>query len=296
MGGAGPIKTALKPVQLLGRAFESLESSFTDGVNRMKYVLIVAFAYFLGGRAAKHGPVGENPAGQAATQTVEVAPEKVVEGRKVVLLHGLARSSYSMQKMQTALDKAGFSTCNIDYPSTEHPIETLALHFVLPEIKACFGSLDSEIDFVTHSMGGILVRYLALHDQLPRIGRVVMLSPPNGGSEVVDKLGHWWLFKKMNGPAGGELGTSTSSLPLQLGAATFDVGIITGSRTVNPILSFLINGRDDGKVSVENAKLEGMTDFLVVPVSHPFIMENQKVISHALYFLQHGFFTEVTGD
>lgn len=212
------------------------------------------------------------------------------EKRTVVLLHGLARSSSSMNKMETALQKQGFHTCNIDYPSTKHCIERLASDHILPKIKECAGNLDTPIDFVTHSMGGILVRYLARHRLIPDIGRVVMLSPPNKGSEVVDILGDNWLFEYINGPAGKQLGTDASSLPRQLGDAAFEVGIITGSRSINLILSLMIHGDDDGKVSIEHAKLQGMKDFLVLPSSHPFIMKSKKAIEQTLHFLNHGMF------
>ncbi len=213
------------------------------------------------------------------------------ETRTVVLLHGLARSGTSMRKMQSALEKEGFHTCNIAYPSTKHRIETLVKEHVLPQIQVCVNGNAAPVDFVTHSMGGILVRYLAAHDLLP-LGRVVMLSPPNQGSEVVDKLGKTWLFEQVNGPAGKELGTDSSSVPVQLGPAAFEVGIITGSRSINPILSMMIDGKDDGKVSIARAKLAGMKGFVVVPATHPFIMKNRKAIAQTIYFLKQGEFRE----
>lgn len=208
----------------------------------------------------------------------------------VILLHGLARTSTSMNKMQEALEDEGFKTCNIDYPSTQHRISVLAQEHIVPKIKACVGNIDSSIHFVTHSMGGILVRYFAKHALIFPIGRVVMLSPPNQGSEVVDALGDTWFFEFIHGPAGKELGTDTGSIPSQLGPANFEVGIITGSRSINLILSLIIDGRDDGKVSVERAKLEGMKEFLVLPSTHPFIMRNKKAITQTVYFLNHGVF------
>lgn len=208
----------------------------------------------------------------------------------VILLHGLARTSTSMNKMQEALEDEGFKTCNIDYPSTQHRISILAQEHIVPKIKACVGNIDSSIHFVTHSMGGILVRYFAKHALISPMGRVVMLSPPNQGSEIVDALGDTWFFEFINGPAGKELGTDTGSMPLRLGPANFEVGIITGSRSINLILSLMIEGSDDGKVSVERAKLEGMKDFMVLPSTHPFIMRNEKAIAQTIYFLNHGVF------
>ena len=208
----------------------------------------------------------------------------------VVLLHGLARSSSSMNKMQEALDKEGFETCNVDYPSTRHHIAELATDYIVPKILECTNGSIAPINFVTHSMGGIIVRYLAKEGLISLMGRVVMLSPPNHGSEVVDVLGSSWLFNWVNGPAGNELGTDGNSMPLQLGPPDFDVGIITGNKSINLINSAMIDGADDGKVSVENAKLDGMKDFLVLPVTHTFIMKDKTVIKQTIHFLESGKF------
>jgi pimeloyl-ACP methyl ester carboxylesterase len=211
----------------------------------------------------------------------------------VVLLHGLARTSDSMEEMAVALERAGYRVCNIDYPSRDFPIAELATNHVLPAIRGCIRDGVSQIHFVTHSLGGIITRTLVQMEAIPNLGRVVMLSPPNQGSEVVDELSALWLFELINGPAGMELGTREFSKPLSLGPADFELGIITGNKSINPILSSLIPGDDDGKVSVERAKLEGMADFLVLPVSHPFIMKDEIAIAQTLFFLRHGKFEPV---
>jgi triacylglycerol lipase len=213
---------------------------------------------------------------------------------KVVLLHGLARSADSMAPMAARLEEAGYAVCNVSYPSREHAIEQLASEHVVPAIGTCFGTDPGKLSFVTHSLGGIIVRQLAASGTPLRFGRVVMLAPPNGGSEVVDSLGEWRLFSAINGDAGRQLGTDDASLPRALGPAPFELGIITGDRSINLILSSLIPGADDGKVSVENAKLEGMRDFLVMPVSHPFIMKDEAVATQVLHFLRHGRFEHRT--
>ncbi len=215
---------------------------------------------------------------------------------RVVLLHGLARSADSMTKLADALKSQGYEVCNIDYPSREHAIDALAAQFVAPGIARCFSKPDAPIHFVTHSLGGIVVRQLAAQNLVPRIGRVVMLSPPNHGSEVVDKLGDWQLFDWLNGPAGRDLGTQTQSAPMRLGPATFEVGIIAGARTINPLLSMMIPGDDDGKVSIENAKLAGMRDFIVVSCSHPFIMKSDRAIEQTLPFLREGAFRHASSS
>ncbi|HUE36258.1 MAG TPA: hypothetical protein VMO20_02615 [Candidatus Acidoferrum sp.] len=210
---------------------------------------------------------------------------------EVILLHGLCRTSHSMAKMERALTQAGFKTRNVDYPSRTASIQTLADDAIGKAVGDCQRDGAAKIDFVTHSLGGILVRsYLARHT-IPNLGRVVMLAPPNQGSEVVDKLGWLFLFKWINGPAGNELGTDKNSTPNKLGPANFQVGIIAGDRSINWINSlFFIPGPDDGKVSVERARLAGMSDFRVIHTAHPFIMRNSEVIRQTIRFLRTGKF------
>jgi len=214
-----------------------------------------------------------------------------VSAGQAVLLHGLGRTSRSMEPLADALRTADYVVCNIDYPSRDHAIAELVTAHVVPAIHTCGLDVGAPIHFVTHSMGGIIVRQIALASAIPNIGRVVMLSPPNQGSEVVDVLGDNWLFEFVNGPAGQQLGTSAESKPNSLGEADFELGIITGNSTVNPLLSNIIPGEDDGKVAVQRAKVVGMQDFLILPVSHPFIMRDEIVIQQSLHFLTRGEFS-----
>jgi hypothetical protein len=178
----------------------------------------------------------------------------------------------------------------VDYPSRTASVQKLADDAIGKAVSDCQQDGATKIDFVTHSLGGILVRsYLARHF-ITSPGRVVMLAPPNQGSEVVDKLGWLFLFKWINGPAGNELGTDKNSTPNKLGPANFPVGIIAGDRSINWINSLLIPGRDDGKVSVERTKLAGMSDHIVIHATHPFIMQNREVIRQTIQFLRSGNF------
>ena len=209
----------------------------------------------------------------------------------VVLLHGLARSANSMKGLQRGLHKAGYSVLNIDYPSTKYEIETLVEEYMQPQIESLRNRLScSKMHFATHSMGGILLRYYLKHYPLPELARVVMISPPNKGSELVDKLGGIFVFRWINGPAGKHLGTAADSLPNRLGPTEHDVAIITGNRSLNPYYSYLIPGDDDGKVAVNRARLEGMRAFKVVPKTHTFIAGSQLVITLVTDYLKKGHF------
>lgn len=208
----------------------------------------------------------------------------------VVLLHGLARTSSSMDKLEAAFHARGYRVANVDYPSRKRPIEELAEIAVEQGLRQCSTSPAEKIHFVTHSLGGIILRYHLAHNQLPNLGRVVMLAPPNKGSEVVDNLSDVPGFSLINGPAGSQLGTDEASIPSRLGPVTYPVGIIAGTRTINPLLSRYLPNPDDGKVSVESTKVEGMSDFIQFPVSHPFIMRAKTVIEQAVAFIETGAF------
>lgn len=211
----------------------------------------------------------------------------------VVLLHGLARTSLSMNKMERELAAADFATANIDYPSREYTVEELAETAVPEGIAACRAQNGVDrIHFVTHSLGGILVRqYLSNHD-LPDLGRVVMLGPPNQGSAAVDELRDVPGFDWLNGPAGRQLGKGDNSVPLRLGPADFELGVIAGNRTIDPITSAVLENPDDGRVSVEDTKLDGMADFVVVEHSHAFMMRMPRTIELTKSFLRNGRFSD----
>ena len=210
----------------------------------------------------------------------------------VVLLHGLARTSTSMNKMQRGLEGAGFLTANIDYPSRDHEVEELADIAVPAGLEACRANEGTErIHFVTHSLGGILVRQYLSANEITELGRVVMMGPPNQGSAAVDELIDVPGFDWLNGPAGRQLGKGDNSVPLRLGPADFELGVIAGNRSIDPITSAVLDNPDDGRVSVDDTKLDGMADFVIVEHSHAFMMRMRRPIELTVEFLRDGQFT-----
>jgi len=219
------------------------------------------------------------------------ADQPDLESDSVVLLHGLGRSSWSMWIMQKRFEKAGLRVVNISYPSRSQAIDELA-GFVHERLTVAGLPEGGRLHFVTHSMGGIVARAVIAEKRPENLGRVVMLSPPNNGSEIVDRFSDHWLFRSVMGPAAIDLGTSPQSAPRRLGPADFDLGVIMGTRSLNPIGSWMLDGPDDGTVSVASSKLAGMSAFVLVPASHTFIMADREAADQALHFLRHGRFAE----
>lgn len=206
----------------------------------------------------------------------------------VVLLHGLLRSAYSMNLLARDLARAGYRVRNVGYPSRPYDVADLVERYVRPAIEGC--GVDRPVHLVTHSLGGILVRYYLQSRRLPAGSRIVMLAPPNHGSEVADFVRDWRVYRWLMGAVGQQLGTGPDGIVRHLRPIPEEVGVIAANRTLQPWFSPLFDGANDGVVSVESARLEGMRDFIVVDHSHTLLMFDRGVRAQVMRFLDEGRF------
>ncbi len=229
-------------------------------------------------------------AGCVTTPRTETLVAEAAGPDCVVLIHGVNRSYRAMRPMARALQVGGFNTVNVDYPSRSGTVDKIAPMAVGNGIAQCREIGAETIHFVTHSIGGILVRFEQARAPIPELGRVVMLAPPNQGSEIVDKTRFLPGAGLVGGQALLQLGTSEEDIPAQLGAVDYEVGVIAGTGTINPWMSAMLPNPDDGKVSVARTRVDGMADFLIVKDNHRFIVEDDIVIRNTLRFLTTGSF------
>jgi pimeloyl-ACP methyl ester carboxylesterase len=208
----------------------------------------------------------------------------------MVLLHGIGVGSWTLKKLDRALQAHGFAKLNLDYPSRRMPLEALAEEIHAP-IAALAGRCDGAIHFVAHSMGGLLARVYISRHRPARLGRVVMLGTPNGGSEVADLLKDLAIYRAVFGPAGLQLTTAQDPVLAALPSPDYAIGIIAGCRTIAPIASaFVLPRPNDGRVSVESAKLTNMADHVVIKASHTGLPRNKVAIEQTIAFLHDGRF------
>ena len=211
-----------------------------------------------------------------------------VQNEYVLLLHGIARSSRHMESLATALTDEGYKVINLDYPSRHQTIEEMSA-FVASELDRRLPD-GHTVHFVGYSMGGLVARGVVRWHRPEKLGRVVQLAPPNCGSEVADFVQNRWLYKQFYGPAGQQLVTSDDCHVSWLGGVDYNLGIVAGNRSIDPVSSTVIKGRDDGKVAVERTRLDAAADHIVVPANHTFFPKTDIVISQTIYFLHRGAF------
>lgn len=209
----------------------------------------------------------------------------------VILLHGLGRSELSMKAVEWRLKKEGYRVVNQGYPSLEHPIEKLAVIALSEGLDNCQESPYEQVHFVTHSLGGILLRQFLSANDIENLGRTVMLGPPNQGSQLADYIQTIGIAGKVQPMASRQLGTDDNSVPRKLSAVDFEVGVIAGNRNLRPFTSHSIEGPSDGTVTVEETKVAGMSDFLELPATHTLMMWQKAVLNQIVHFLAHGKFS-----
>ncbi len=234
-----------------------------------------------------------------STVTARAAPHPP-PAETVVLLHGLGLGAWAMKRTQRALEREGYHVVNLSYDSLRMPLSELTEVWLPAQLDSQGVGLDDDaptLHFVTHSMGGIVLRGWLKHRGGPppalARGRVVMFAPPNQGSTLVDRIGTWRAFRLSTGVNGRELSTAPDSFPNRLGPwpAGAELGIIAGDHPVNPLLAHWTGGPGDGKVKVEHTRLDGMTDHIVLPHSHTWIQYRKPAIAQVVAFLGDGRFT-----
>ena len=208
----------------------------------------------------------------------------------VIFLHGMSRTEISMNKLEREIAKDGYITWNKTYTTIKKPIEDVAKKHIESGIEYCESQDTESIHLLTHSLGGILVRVYLQDKEINKLGNIVMLSPPNSGSELTDLFKEWKIYQWVAGPAGQALGTDPNSYVNSLKPVEANIGVITGKKSNDPWFSPIIPGDDDGKVSVESAKLKEMKDFLIVEATHTFIMRDMSTINQIKNFLKEGKF------
>ena len=221
----------------------------------------------------------------AAAEDAAVQPRECV-----VLLHGLGRSGLSMKALEWRLEDAGYGVVNLSYPSLSYAIEDLAPLAVEEGAELCRVQGLMRINFVTHSLGGILVRQYMAAASLKGLHRVVMLGPPNGGSQVAEYYSNIEALRPLEPQAIMQLGTGENSVPQRLGPVSFELGVIAGASRQSNLLPGFPDVPSDGTVALTETVVDGMKDFIQLPTSHTFMMWNTQVLEQVVHFLRFGQF------
>ena len=233
---------------------------------------------------------------QSLQQRVQTGKVVRPAGQVVILLHGLVRTRNSMQVMEKHLQGQGFTTVNFGYASSRKQVKEHAV--ALKSVIDGLGNQVTDIYFVAHSLGNIVIRkylYDTANPQTnrngdPRIRRIVMLGAPNQGSKVARTFKNSYLFQTIAGKCGDQLGRDWEQLAKQLTTPTAEFGIIAGGQQNENYSNFLLEGKDDYTVSVEETKLAGASDFLVHPLLHGTMMNQPIVLEATTRFFREGCF------
>lgn len=209
--------------------------------------------------------------------------------RQLVLLHGLARGPWSMALLGHRLTRAGFTVHNLSYPRRPRSLDQ-AVAAVARQVDALELPDSEPLGWVTYSLGSLVARAWLATERSGSGDRLVMMAPPNGGSELVDRIGERPWFRLLFGALAAELGTGPEGLPRRLAVPEVEFAVIAGSRWINPLGGWLLDAEHDGTVTVANTRLAGMSDHLVVPHTHTFMMNSPRVAAEVAHYLRHGRF------
>lgn len=217
---------------------------------------------------------------------------------KVVLIHGLGRTRRSMFRLERYLRKHGFETIRFGYRSRKESISQAA-HNLADYLDSWYHEYPEEgkIHLVTHSLGSLLARYCEAHSLLPHVHRIVMLGPPNHGSEVADWFNKHFprFFDCIMGPHGPRLGTDDKSYPSLLpGRIRHETGVIAGTKNYLFFTYWMLPRPNDGLVTVKSTRIKGMKDWVALKCGHTFIMNDPHVRKNIVYFLRSGSFPQKT--
>jgi len=205
----------------------------------------------------------------------------------IVLIHGLGRSNTAMWLMAKRFKKAGYNVQRVGYDSLGQTPDQIQEE-VSKQINDCCTQMTKPVHFVGHSLGGLMIRAYLGSNEVENLGKVVLIGSPNSGTPVVDiHKDKWWM--KLAGETASALGTESGGFPKSLPKPTYPLGIIAGIVESSP-LSDAIPGDDDGMVPVDSTRVEGMSDFIVVPTSHSMMRYNRAVFNETISFLRSGKF------
>jgi hypothetical protein len=219
-----------------------------------------------------------------------------MEGKAIVVLHGLFRTRSCMSSLGDALSKSGgYKTFCMGYPTTRGSVESHArsLDNVVRSLEGI-----SEINFIAHSLGNLVVRHwlsdlAAAERTLPKgqsFGRMVMLAPPNRQPKLATILVRGTVASFVAGPAAEAMATGWEKLEPKLATPHFEFGVLAGGKGDGKGYNPLLPGDDDGVITVESTRLRGARDFRLVPVLHSFFMNDKRVHEYAARFFEHGHF------
>ena len=217
--------------------------------------------------------------------------DQTTTNQQVVLLHGLGRSHRSMRKLEKELSRQGYRVLNAGYIGLVGDYQAI-LDKLITELKSWIAS-DKVVHFVGHSFGGILIRGLLNQcGSLWTLGRCVMLGTPNQGTSTASYMSNHPLLRFFT-PAVAKQLTPESKLIRELPEPNIETGIIAGNKSSSilvPVTWFYNAATNhspgDGVVEINNTQCRNMSDFLIMPLHHSFMMWDSRLIQQVIHFLK----------